>query len=89
MIGSIAACCLQFPLVYIQQDDFNLLTKVHDAIKSRKNCAYNTPFSQPAMQQNVALPVAGKVELSSTYRNVARQVAARNMRIRNRPAELR
>ena len=36
-------------------------------------------FSQPTMQQNVALQVAGKVELSSTFRNVARQVAACNM----------
>ena len=31
------------------------------------------------MQQNVALQVARKVELSSTFRNVARQVAACNM----------
>ena len=36
----------------------------------------NTPFLQPAMQQNVALQVAGRVELSSTFCNVARQVAA-------------
>ena len=39
----------------------------------------NTPFSKLAMQQNVALQVARKVELSSTFRNVARQVAACNM----------
>ena len=36
----------------------------------------NTPFSQPAMQQNVALQVAAKVEQSSTFPNVVRQVAA-------------
>ena len=34
---------------------------------------------QPAMQQNVALRVARKVELSSTFRNVARQVALCDM----------
>ena len=39
----------------------------------------NPQFSQPAMQRNVALQVAGKVELSSTFRNVARQVAAYNI----------
>ena len=31
------------------------------------------------MQKNVALQVARIVELSSAFRNVARQVAARNM----------
>ena len=40
--------------------------------------ACNTLFSQLAMQQNVALQVARKVELSSTFHNVARQVAACN-----------
>ncbi len=44
-----------------------------------KNCTCNTPFLQLAMQQNVALQVAEKVELSSTFRNVARQVAACNI----------
>ena len=39
------------------------------------------PFLQPAMKQNVALRVAGKVELSSTFPNVARQVAACDMSI--------
>ena len=43
------------------------------------NCSCNTPFSRLAMQQNVALQVARKVELSSTFRNVARQVAACKM----------
>ena len=44
------------------------------------NCPCNTPFLQlTIMQQNVALQVARKVELSSTFRNVARQVAACNM----------
>ena len=33
------------------------------------------------MQQNVALQVTGKVELSSSFRNVARQVAACDMSI--------
>jgi len=44
--------------------------------KLQKNCMCNTPFSQPAMQQNVALQVAAKVEQSSTFPNVVRQVAA-------------
>ena len=43
------------------------------------NCSCNTPFSQLAKQQNVALQVARKVGLSSTFRNVARQIAACNM----------
>ena len=43
------------------------------------NCPCNIPFSQLAMQQNVALQVARKVELSSTFRNVAKQVVACNM----------
>ena len=33
------------------------------------------------MQQNVALQVTGKVELSFSFRNVARQVAACDMSI--------
>ena len=45
----------------------------------QKNCPSDTPCSQLAMQQNAALHVAGKVELSSTFRNAARQVAANNM----------
>ena len=43
------------------------------------NCPCNTPFSQLAMQQNVALQVPRKVELTSTLRKVARQVATCNM----------
>ena len=38
---------------------------------------------QYAMQQNVALQVAGKVEISSVFRNVARQVASCDMSIAN------
>ena len=34
----------------------------------------NTPFLQPELQKDVALQVGRKVELSSTFRNVARQV---------------
>ena len=45
----------------------------------RKNCACDIPSLQLATQQNVALQVAGKVELSSTFRNVARQVATCDM----------
>ena len=48
---------------------------------AKKNCPSNTPFSQPAMQQNVALQVVGKLKVSSTCHNVARQVAACNMSI--------
>ena len=43
----------------------------------------NTPFLQPAMQQNAVLRVSGKVELSSTFRNVARKVATCDMSIKN------
>ncbi len=48
--------------------------------KSRKKLhnSCNTPFSQPAMQQIVALQIAEKVELSSSFPIVARQVAVCN-----------
>ena len=52
---------------------------LHSVASCENNCPCNTPFSQLAMQQNVALQVARKVELSSSFRNVARQVAACNM----------
>ena len=41
-----------------------------------KDFTCNTPFLQPAMQQNIALQVARKVELSSTFCNIARQGSA-------------
>ena len=45
----------------------------------RKNWACDIPPLQLATQQNVALQVAGKVEQSSTFRNVARQVTTCDM----------
>ena len=45
------------------------------ALRVAKTVARATPHSQLAMHQNVALQVlARKVELSSTFRSVARQV---------------
>ena len=48
---------------------------------ARKLSRVTSHFLQPAMQQNVALRVARKVGLSSTFRNIARQVAACDLHI--------
>ena len=44
-----------------------------------KNFACNIPFVQPVMQHFLALRCIRKIELSSTFRNVWRQVAACDM----------
>ena len=64
---------------YTRQFFLQLATGHKRGIAScENNCSCKTPFSQLAMQQNVALQVARKVELS-TFRNIARQVAVCNM----------
>ena len=61
--------------IFQRQDNATNVT-----LQVAKTIAHVTPlFSQLAMQQNVALQVARKVELSSTFRKVARQVVACNM----------
>ena len=57
----------------------HLATQQHCLASFKNNCPCNTLFLQFAMQQNVSLQAARKVELSSTFRNIARQVAACNM----------
>ena len=44
-----------------------------------KNCPCNTLFLQPVIKENVALQVVRKVEASSTFRSVAKKVAACDM----------
>ena len=67
----------------VTRDNFscNLCHNKRCVATCKKDFTYKTPFLQPAMQQNVALRVARKVELSSTFRNGARQVAACGMSI--------
>ena len=47
----------------------------------QKHFTCHTPFIQPAMAQNNALRVARKVKLSSTFCNIASQVAKHDMSI--------
>ena len=63
--------CAMFRPCYTRQ--FFLQQTLHCKLQAR---FHNTPFLQSGMQQNVALRVERKVELSSTFRTVVRQVAA-------------
>ena len=66
-------CC------YTRQFFLQLATQRHCEKSCRRNCVCNTPSLQLVSQRKIARRVAGKVEQSSTFRNVAWSVAACNI----------